>query len=200
MNASKRWAYHFVTNLECVRCRGRTHRKLYHFLGYEISSDKYTLDELQNLVPHMDVWCENCSPRVNSRVTGPGRLAHKQEAARIASVAAQGDWRSAYDSFVLDNGRSITKKDLIVKVKDRPCAVCGILYPPEIMEFYHITGKKKTSVSRMVTATYSVQDVIEEIEKCALLCANCLKLVSYKYTSPPTDSITLDENFFSTYL
>jgi hypothetical protein len=59
----------------------------------------------------------------------------------------------------------------IGKVKADPCVDCGRKYPPYVMHFDHIRGKKKFNIALGYQRT--AKDVNEEIAKCELVCANC---------------------------
>lgn len=66
----------------------------------------------------------------------------------------------------------------IKNIKNKPCLDCGVLYPPCVMEFDHVRGKKKERLSRMLSATLNT--VKAEIEKCELVCANCHRIRTQK--------------------
>ena len=55
-----------------------------------------------------------------------------------------------------------------------PCLDCGIKYPYYVMEFDHLHSKTKT-VS-WLTSRGTIDQVIEEIKKCELVCSNCHKI------------------------
>ena len=63
------------------------------------------------------------------------------------------------------------KRVFLVEFKNRPCMDCGIFYPPYVMEFDHVRGKKVNGVGRMLTN--SMVRLVAEIAKCDLVCANC---------------------------
>ncbi len=44
---------------------------------------------------------------------------------------------------------------------------------PSCLEFHHIGDDKEHHVGRMPNEGYSVKRILEEIEKCEVLCANC---------------------------
>lgn len=55
-----------------------------------------------------------------------------------------------------------------------PCLDCGVKYPYYVMEFDHLHSKTKT-VS-WLTSRGTIDQVIEEIKKCELVCSNCHKI------------------------
>ena len=70
-----------------------------------------------------------------------------------------------------EKGRNKKKTYIANYLKKHPCVDCGeddII----VLEFDHIRGEKKEHVSRMVCLN-SLEDIIKEIDKCAVRCANC---------------------------
>ena len=57
--------------------------------------------------------------------------------------------------------------------KNKPCKDCDILYIPPVMEFDHVRGIKLSDIGAMVAQGYCKEVIIEEINKCELVCANC---------------------------
>jgi hypothetical protein len=53
-----------------------------------------------------------------------------------------------------------------------PCDRCGNYFPYYVMNFHHIKGSKRGDVSRMSDAR-GWRVILEEIEKCEILCGNC---------------------------
>lgn len=72
------------------------------------------------------------------------------------------------------------KKDAIYavinKLKEVPCPDCLTSFPPEAMEFDHARGKKFKEVSRMIGQNFSLEDILEEVKKCDVVCANCHRI------------------------
>ena len=72
-------------------------------------------------------------------------------------------------------------KEAIKKIKNAPCTDCGNVFPPECMDFDHVRGVKKFSIStpsRMRGST--LLDLLEELDKCELVCANCHRIRTRK--------------------
>ena len=64
-------------------------------------------------------------------------------------------------------------------LKRKPCVDCGIQYEPWQMQFDHLDSDSKVrKISQLVT--HSWKKVLEEIEKCELVCANCHADRTYK--------------------
>jgi len=55
----------------------------------------------------------------------------------------------------------------------RPCADCGYTFPTCVMHWDHLPGHPKIGdVSAMVTR-FSRAIIVDELQKCELVCANC---------------------------
>lgn len=63
---------------------------------------------------------------------------------------------------------------LIARLKQRPCQDCGEVFPVECMDFDHVRGAKKANVSEMLHRPSA--EVLAEVEKCELVCANCHRI------------------------
>lgn len=63
--------------------------------------------------------------------------------------------------------------------KAKPCMDCGRAFPPFVMEFHHRDRSEKVmGVSQMIIQR-SRSAVVDEIEKCDLVCSNCHKIREY---------------------
>ena len=57
-------------------------------------------------------------------------------------------------------------------LKALPCTDCKVRYPPYVMQFDHLKDKF-LEISAMATGAYSQNRILEELQKCELVCANC---------------------------
>lgn len=65
-------------------------------------------------------------------------------------------------------------KVMVDKLRDVPCADCGVKYPTWIMDFDHRNpAEKLANVSSLRASGGSEKRIQEEIAKCDLVCANC---------------------------
>ena len=72
----------------------------------------------------------------------------------------------------------ISRQQAITQIKaEAHCVRCGAWFPnnPEVMDFDH-TQDKKFNISQVDGR--SVQEIIKEMEKCQLLCANCHRIIT----------------------
>lgn len=61
---------------------------------------------------------------------------------------------------------------LIREAKRKPCTDCEIEYPYYVMQFDHVRGKKISNLQNMHLRFGKLQ-ILEEIAKCDVVCANC---------------------------
>lgn len=64
----------------------------------------------------------------------------------------------------------------LAELKAHPCVDCDVQYPPPVMEFDHVRGTKKFPIS---AANLARKDLVEELAKCELRCANCHRMRHY---------------------
>jgi nucleoside 2-deoxyribosyltransferase len=74
----------------------------------------------------------------------------------------------------------------LVEQKTKPCIDCGFIpIVPEQMDFDHVRGTKTVEVTRLAAQGKSNERILEEIEKCDLVCANCHRLRTSKRRTLP---------------
>jgi len=71
------------------------------------------------------------------------------------------------------------RRELLSKLKDKPCADCGLKYPTWVMEFDHVTGIKSDGVGNLFARGKSLARILAEIAKCEVVCANCHRERTY---------------------
>lgn len=60
-----------------------------------------------------------------------------------------------------------------------PCADCGKTYPPYVMDFDHVRGKKRFNISRMIP-NRTWPTIERELIKCEIVCANCHRIRTHE--------------------
>ena len=75
------------------------------------------------------------------------------------------------------------RSSYIRKLKEVPCNDCGIVYHYAVMQFDHIKGIKKFDISRAISTNIKWDKIIQEIEKCEVVCANCHAMRTFKRRS-----------------
>jgi hypothetical protein len=85
-------------------------------------------------------------------------------------------------------------REWIRQLKEKPCADCGIPYPFYVMQFDHVRGEKLFNIGSQ-GPTRSVQQVLDEVEKCDVVCANCHAARTYSRLIEKADGtvFVLDE-------
>ena len=71
------------------------------------------------------------------------------------------------------------------KIQDKPCEDCGNNFPRVCMDFHHINEKEKHpvlkkiagfTIRKMATSGYGIKTLKAEVNKCAMICANCHRI------------------------
>ncbi len=70
----------------------------------------------------------------------------------------------------------------IQSLKIDPCKDCGIAYHPYVMDFDHIGTDKVCQISNMTG--FSEANILAEIAKCDLVCANCHRMRTFRRSQP----------------
>jgi hypothetical protein len=71
------------------------------------------------------------------------------------------------------------KEKLYTFLSDKCCTDCGIS-DIRLLEFDHLDPQTKTkAVARFISGGYSWDRLLEEINKCEIVCANCHRLRTY---------------------
>lgn len=56
--------------------------------------------------------------------------------------------------------------------EEKGCADCKVKYPYFVLDFDHVSGSKMTGIAQMANWD-TKEDILAEIEKCDVVCANC---------------------------
>jgi hypothetical protein len=70
------------------------------------------------------------------------------------------------------------RKKFVDDLKNNPCKDCNNKFPSYVMQFDHLKDKK-FEISRALTS-YSIEEILKEISKCDLVCANCHAIRTFK--------------------
>jgi hypothetical protein len=69
--------------------------------------------------------------------------------------------------------RREANKQLLNALKSRPCADCGVQYPPYVMDFDHLRDKK---YNLGWAKNLAVDTILAEAAKCDVVCSNCHRI------------------------
>lgn len=194
MNASRRWAYHFVANLECVNCRRKDHLRLFGKRGDLIISEHFPLKTLIENAEDLEVWCRFCIPDgvmpIDSR-RRYGRREHKQQAAKMAILRAVSPIAARYDTYTFARGnelKEITKQQLVGLVLDNECFVCHTTAATKI--FF-----KGRNVVSMASEACTIDDIIDVLPYSTPCCNTCFMLLRHSIVEN-TQTFVVDGNFY----
>ncbi len=76
--------------------------------------------------------------------------------------------------------RDIFYKNMLKKLKINGCSICEYNNYLDILEFHHVIPKNKLFNIRQSTMGRSNKKLVEELNKCILLCPNCHKEMHLK--------------------
>jgi len=69
--------------------------------------------------------------------------------------------------------RRLEIRRIIQEAKDVPCSDCDVSYPTCVMTFDHVKGIKKFHIGEATAKAKSIKALLEEIDKCEVVCHNC---------------------------
>lgn len=79
--------------------------------------------------------------------------------------------------------RRQSNREFIKSHKDRPCADCGGIFPVCCMDFHHVDKatkgvrvKRNGKAMTEILSGCSRARILEELDKCVVLCANCHRI------------------------
>ena len=79
-------------------------------------------------------------------------------------------------------------------LKSEPCLDCGNRFPPEAMDFDHRPGTEKFGQISQLCREQSWSAVLEEIEKCDVVCSNCHRVRTSRRTKSPRHAAWIADN------
>ena len=80
---------------------------------------------------------------------------------------------------------TVKSREWLRSLRNKPCFDCGGIFPPECMDFDHTGKDKEFNVGDAVRLGISKQRILEEINKCELVCANCHRILTYNKIHAP---------------
>ena len=73
-----------------------------------------------------------------------------------------------------DNKKLMVEKLNQLKLEKGCCELCGDYHPPCCFDFHHLDEiNKKDEVSKLASKGYKWETILEEVDKCIMLCAPC---------------------------
>ena len=87
--------------------------------------------------------------------------------------------------FIAKNRRNKNRqrqrlRAILLGIKQQPCQDCGGTFHPWLMELDHREGtNKKAAVANLVSKGCTDARLLEEMDKCDVVCANCHRMRTY---------------------
>lgn len=72
------------------------------------------------------------------------------------------------------------KRTLVRELKKAPCVDCNGVFPTDVMEYDHLRDKVRDVSKLAGSSRCGVKQVLDEIAKCDLVCANCHRIRSLR--------------------
>jgi hypothetical protein len=129
--------------------------------------------------------CSNCRIEKELDQFGPGPkrkgggryvASHCHECRRLLARTRYKDKGNAY----WEDRRDFHRLKLFEYWQTHSCIDCGISNPV-VLEFDHRDpAQKKANISTLISSKGRWEDILEEIEKCDVVCANCHKIRTAK--------------------
>lgn len=193
MNSTELWVKKFTDQLNCVSCRQYKQVKLYRDTGEELNYHTMPVQNIIDNLDHIDCWCDTCTVRNIYRIRTPGRMQRKREASTAASLYKNPWYDTSSKEQVLSHGVVATKQDFLSLAKQDNCVHCGQRYHESAMEF-HKPNMKPESVYKLASNASGVENLIREMEKCSLVCANCHRILHSGCFNIPLPTWRYEEN------
>lgn len=90
------------------------------------------------------------------------------------------NWQKHKDRYnAVKRERRKLATQMLHEAKDRPCADCGIKYPPYVMDFDHRDPSEKVADLATFSRCAGRDRVLAEIAKCDVVCSNCHRERTY---------------------
>lgn len=71
------------------------------------------------------------------------------------------------------------RKETLINLLGGKCITCGVVYPPPVYDFHHRNPEEKLFGISNALVNRSMDEILEEVKKCDLLCANCHRILHH---------------------
>ena len=88
--------------------------------------------------------------------------------------------------------RLVEITEIINNIKNVPCKDCGKTFPACAMDFDHFDGREKIADVSLLRNNLCLSKILEEIEKCEVVCACCHRIRTHKRYK---EKIALDKSY-----
>lgn len=76
--------------------------------------------------------------------------------------------------------RTAELSQIVRERKDVPCTDCGERYPFYVMQFDHLDASTKVKDISQLVSYGNLKALLEEMDKCEVVCANCHAIRTFK--------------------
>lgn len=91
----------------------------------------------------------------------------------------------------------LSMKSKILESMGSSCQICGYDRCPQAFDFHHVNpDEKEYQISRLLSHPKKLETVLDELEKCILLCSNCHRELHSGLVSIPENYKKLDRSVF----
>ncbi len=163
--------------------------------SFSLAAEKVLLKSRKLLeieVAKCDVVCANCH-RIRTAAQYASGVFHwgfKPASAPAASPEAERRRQQWHR-------RRREQMDLLIRLRQLPCADCGGTFPICAMEFDHRDASEKNGLVSAMAGRVKIRTLLEEIAKCDIVCTNCHRDRSYRRRLTNAGVAQLAEHEFS---
>lgn len=116
----------------------------------------------------LNSYCKNCHKEYAKR----DYIKNKERYSLLNKERNDSGYNKKYTKIRSDRGRAYN--ETFRHLKEKPCTDCKNTFPPICMHFDHLDPTTKVNnVSTMIFQLRPVDEILKEISKCELVCANC---------------------------
>lgn len=94
----------------------------------------------------------------------------------------QADWHQQNKAERTSRQRNRRREyaEYLNKIKNVPCADCGVRYPPHVMDLDHLPQFRKLFNISKLSNIPSWDKLYEEVAKCEVVCSNCHRIRTWE--------------------
>ena len=104
---------------------------------------------------------------------------YAKQRVQIQGVHAQYYVKTKKDRLPGIRLRYLRRKIKVIQYMGGVCEDCQGSFNPCVYDFHHVDGTKEHNVSHLLRGKW--ENIINELKKCVMLCANCHRLRHFKY-------------------
>lgn len=142
----------------CDKCRRAQAKSRPSYIAFSAKKKEYSKKYHEENKEHLNLYAKEYHIKNKERLNQEAREYRVVNLPRIKEVRKENQRRN-----------QIMVNDIKRKA---PCSDCGNNFEPYLMDFDHLQDKEH-DVSRMISQDYYKEQILKEIAKCEIVCANC---------------------------